>query len=569
MPASITQPRHILMTTALLYANGPLHLGHMVEYVQADIWARFQKMRGNHCIYICGNDAHGTPIMINAEKKGLSPEAMVAKIHAEHCADFDDFLIQFDHFDMTHAPENQAWVNLIYQRLRDKGDMTEQDILQAYDPVKNMFLPDRYVKGECPFCGAKEQYGDNCEVCGATYTPNDLKNPVSALSGAIPIQKRSAHYFFHLENYADVLKQWGESGSLQQQIVHKLSEWFETGLKPWDISRDSPYFGFEIPDAPGKYFYVWLDAPIGYIACFEKLCRQRNDLDVDEYWCKNSKTELYHFIGKDIVYFHALFWPAILKSADLRLPSGVFAHGFLTINGQKMSKSRGTFITARDYLNHCNPEYLRYYYAVKLTKDVEDIDLNFTDFMQRINADLVGKFINIASRCAGFMTKFFDGQLSTNASVSSGIPPPWDDEGNDLFSFFVNKSERIATLYEHREYSQAMREIMALADQANQYIDAKKPWVLAKTEETLPTVQAVCTLGLNLFKILMVYLKPVLPKTAKAVEAFLNISPLTWEDSQKPLLNHCIHPFKPLLQRIEAITIEALQQAHASESENV
>jgi len=542
------QPRKILITTALLYANGPIHLGHMVEYIQADIWARFQKMRQQDCIFICGNDAHGTPIMIAAEKQGVTPEAMVNRINQGHRADFADFYVEFDHFDTTHAPENQQLVNLVYQRLHDKGDISTRTIEQAYDPIKNMFLPDRYVKGECPRCGAKDQYGDNCEACGATYTPTELKNPLSALSGAVPVQKNSVHYFFHLENYAKMLEQWSVSGKLQKQVANKLAEWFEAGLRSWDISRDAPYFGFEIPNAPGKYFYVWLDAPIGYMGCFQKLCATRPDLSFEDYWHKDSKAELYHFIGKDIIYFHALFWPALLQGADFRTPSGIFAHGFLTVDGQKMSKSRGTFITARDYLSHLNPEYLRYYFAAKLNSNVEDIDLNFNDFTQRVNADLVGKFVNLASRCAGFITKFFDGKLSSRL----------DDDA--LFKQFSSQGEIIAALYETREYHHAVREIMALADLANQYIDSMKPWALAKIPEELPRVQTVCTVGLNLFKVLTVYLKPILPKTAQAVEAFLNIPPLVWEDHTMALLDHRINAFQPLLQRVDPIAIEALMK---------
>lgn len=551
MSMSSPNPRQILVTTALLYANGPIHLGHMVEYIQADVWTRFQKMRGHDCIFICGNDAHGTPIMISAAKQNITPEEMVAHIHKEHRADFADFYVQFDHFDMTHTPENQKLVNFFYQCLRDRGDITTRTIEQAYDPVQNIFLPDRYVKGECPRCGAHDQYGDNCESCGATYTPIELKNPISILSGATPIQKSSVHYFFDLKNYTDELKQWIQAGHLQEQVVNKLTEWFEIGLQPWDISRDAPYFGFEIPDAPGKYFYVWMDAPIGYIACFEKLCTLRKNLQLKDYWEKDSKAELYHFIGKDIVYFHALFWPAMLKGANFRTPSAIFAHGFLTVNGQKMSKSRGTFITARDYLNHLNPEYLRYYFAAKLNQYVEDIDLNFNDFTQRINADLVGKFVNIASRCAGFITKFFHGRLSSQL------------DNTQLVAQFLLQSEIIAQLYETRQYHHAMREIMRLADLANQYIDSMKPWVMAKIPEELPRVQDICTLGLNLFKILMVYLKPVLPKTATAVEAFLNIPPLMWEDRIIPLVDHKINPFQPLLQRIDPASIAALIQKTA------
>jgi methionyl-tRNA synthetase len=544
-------PRQILITTALIYANGPLHLGHMVEYIQADIWSRFQKLRQQDCLFICGSDAHGTPIMIAAEKQGVSPEAMVARINQQHGTDFADFYVAFDHFDnTTHAPENQALVNLVYERLNAKGDISTRTIEQAYDPIKNMFLPDRYVKGECPKCGAKDQYGDNCEACGATYTPTELKNPISALSGATPVQKNSVHYFFHLENYTEMLKEWRISGRLQKQVANKIAEWFEAGLKSWDVSRDAPYFGFEIPDAPGKYFYVWLDAPIGYMACLQKLCNIQPDLQFEDYWKKDSQIELYHFIGKDILYFHTLFWPALLEGAGFRVPSGVFAHGFLTVDGQKMSKSRGTFITARNYLDHLNPEYLRYYFAAKLNSHIEDIDLNFTDFTQRVNSDLVGKFVNLASRCAGFITKLFDGQLADHI------------ENKDLFTEFSSKGETIAELYETREYHLAMREIMALADLANQYIDHMKPWALAKLPEELPKVQTVCTIGLNLFKVLMIYLKPVLPKTAEAVEAFLNIAPLTWEDHNALLLDHRINPFQPLLQRVDPVAIEKLMQGN-------
>lgn len=546
MPAS--KPRKILATAALLYANGPLHLGHMLESIQADIWTRFQKMCGHDCIFICGNDAHGTPIMISAAKQGITPEEMVARIHQEHLADFAEFHVQFDHFDTTHAPENQAWVNLFYQRLHDKGNVVTRTIEQAYDPVQNMFLPDRYVKGECPRCGAKDQYGDNCEACGATYTPIELKNPISTLSGSTPIQKSSVHYFFDLQKYEKKLQKWAYSGHLQEEVANKLTEWFEAGLKSWDISRDAPYFGFEIPDAPGKYFYVWMDAPIGYIACFEKFCalQKKAQIQLKDYWDKDSKAELYHFVGKDIVYFHSLFWPAMLEGAGFRTPSAIFAHGFLTVDGQKMSKSRGTFITARHYLNHLNPEYLRYYFAAKLNQHVEDIDLNFTDFTQRINADLIGKFVNIASRCAGFITKFFDGKLASQL------------DNTPLVVKFLLQGEIIAKLYETREYHQAMREIMGLADLANQYIDNMKPWVMVKIPEELARVQLVCTLGLNLFKILMVYLKPVLPKTAQAVETFFNIPPLKWEDRIMPLLDQKINPFQPLLQRVDPDLIAAL-----------
>jgi methionyl-tRNA synthetase len=524
----------ILVTTALPYANGDIHLGNLVGYIQTDIWVRFQKLLGMDAIFICGDDTHGTPIMISAEKQGITPEALIAKVEVQHRADFRDFHVEFDFYYTTHSPENQYFSNLIYQRLWDRGDIETHTIAQAYDPVREIFLPDRYVKGECPRCGAKDQYGDNCEVCGATYSPMDLMNPVSILSGVTPIQKESVHYFFRLQNYT-VLQQWVRKGHLQEQVVNKLAEWFKVGLKSWDISRDAPYFGFEIPNAPGKYFYVWLDAPIGYMASFKKLCETRKDLSFEDYWGKDSQVELYHFVGKDIIYFHGLFWPAMLEGS-----------GFLTVNGQKMSKSRGTFVTARNYLNHLNPEYLRYYFAAKLNNRVEDIDLNFTDFVQRINADLVGKVVNIASRCAGFITRLFAGKLA--ATLDEQL----------LFADFVQAGDKIAQLYQSREYFQVVREIMALADKANQYIDSVKPWVLAKQPESAAQVQACATLGLNLFRVLIIYLKPILPQTAIATESFLNIAPLTWADRNTPLLDHTIQPFTPLLQRVDPAAIEAM-----------
>jgi len=551
-------PRRILITTALPYANGALHLGHLVEYIQADIWARFHKLNGHDCLFISGNDAHGTPIMISAQKRGITPEALVAAVHEERITDFAGFLVDFDYFDATtHAPENQALANQIYYALRDNKDIFTREIAQAFDPEKQLFLPDRYVKGDCPRCGANDQYGDNCEACGATYAPTELKNPVSALSGATPIQKHSLHYFFQLEKYTDALKKWINSGKLQPQIANKLAEWFEVGLQPWDISRDAPYFGFEIPDAPGKYFYVWLDAPIGYMASLKKLCATRKDICFDDYWKKDSVAELYHFIGKDIVYFHALFWPALLMGSNFRTPSAIFTHGFLNLNGQKMSKSRGTFITARDYLTHLNPEYLRYYFAAKLNSHVEDIDLNLTDFVQRINADLIGKYINIASRCAGFIHKFFAGKLGE--LTASSIRGELNQDPHVLYQHFIAAGEVIAKHYEQREFQHAVREIMALADLANQYIADQQPWIVAKDTAQLAEVQTICTAGLNLFRLLTLYLKPILPTTALAVENFLNTpEPLTWQNSQQPLFNHLIQPFKPLLQRIDPESINAL-----------
>lgn len=541
--------RKILVTNALPYANGPLHLGHMVGYIQADIWVRTQKMLGNDCVYICGSDSHGTPIMIQAEKMGLTPETMIEQIQASHEADFSAFEIGFDNYHTTHSPENRELVEIIYNRHLNAGNITKHTITQLFDPIKNMFLPDRYIKGECPKCHAKDQYGDNCEVCGAAYLPTDLINPFSTLSGAKPIEKDSEHYFFHLQNYADFLQKWTLDNHLQSEVANKLDEWFKSGLREWDISRDAPYFGFLIPGEKDKYFYVWLDAPVGYIASFKNLCARRRDLDFDEYWNKNSKVELYHFIGKDIIYFHALFWPAILHGADLRTPTAIFANGFLTVDGQKMSKSRGTFIKARSYLDHLSPEYLRYYFAAKLNERSEDLDINFDDFTQRVNSDLVGKFINIASRCAGFITNHFDGKLSSTCSEP------------DFYKQFSSAGDEIAESYNDMHFSHAIRHIMNLADRANQYIDEKKPWALIKNPDRKQEVQDVCTMGINLFRVLMIYLKPVLPQTAKQVEEFLQVSPLTWADKSTPLLNHRLQQFKPLIQRIDPKQIEALKMA--------
>lgn len=538
--------RKILVTSALFYANGPLHLGHLVETIQADIWVRFQKLCGHQCYYVSGDDAHGTPIMLRAEKENIAPEKLIADMLEQHKADLADFLIDFDQYYTTHSPENRALVETIYERLKTRGDIISRTIQQAYDPVKNMFLPDRFVKGTCPRCGTAEQYGDNCEACGATYSPSDLKNPTSVVSGAPPIPKESEHFFFQLQHYTDLLKNWMKDHSLQPQVINKLEEWFTEGLQDWDISRDAPYFGFEIPDAPGKYFYVWLDAPVGYMASFKQFCKINPHIDFNEFWKQDSSTELYHFIGKDIVYFHALFWPAMLNGAGFRTPTAVFTHGFLTVEGKKMSKSRGTFINARTYLKHLNPEYLRYYFAAKLSNNLDDIDLNFEDFTQRVNADLVGKVINIASRCAPFISRYFDGMLSTEYS-------------DRMFNAFKQAGDTIKKLYETRDFNRAMREIMELADKANQYIHDKEPWVIAKEGKNLTQVQKICTTGLNLFRLLILYLKPVIPRTAEQAEAFLQISPLTWNDSQEPLLNHSISVFKPLLTRIEKEQIDAMK----------
>ncbi len=540
--------RRILVTSALPYANGPIHIGHLVEYIQTDIWVRFQKLRGHECYYLCADDAHGTPIMLRAEQEGLTPEQLIQRIWQEHHADFAEFLIEFDNYYSTHSPENRHYAELIYHRLDAAGHISRRVITQAFDPEKQMFLPDRFIKGECPRCGAVDQYGDSCESCGATYSPTDLKNPRSVISGATPITKESLHLFFKLADFEEMLKDWITSGPVQPQMANKLNEWFTAGLQEWDISRDAPYWGFEIPDTPGKYFYVWLDAPIGYMASFQNYC-DRTGLNFHDFWNPDSTAEVYHFIGKDIAYFHILFWPAELTGAGFRKPTAVHCHGFLTVDGQKMSKSRGTFIKARTYLQHLRPEYLRYYFATKLNDGIDDLDLNFDDFLQRVNSDLVGKLVNIASRCAGFITRRFNGQLATTLAEP------------DLYADFVTAGDAIAQAYEGREFSRAMREIMALADRANQYIDEKKPWALAKQPGAEAEVQAVCSQGLNLFRVLIVYLKPVLPGMAGQVEEFLRIRPLRWDDARTPLLDHPIAEFKPLMQRVEMAQITAMVEA--------
>lgn len=550
-------PRKMAVTYALPYANGSLHLGHLVGLIQTDIWVRFQKMQGIDCIYLCGCDGHGTPIMIQAEKMQLSPEELITQIREEHIHDIKTFLVDLDNYHTTHSNENKTLVETVYQKHFAKGNISKHTIKQAFDPEKNMFLPDRYIKGECPRCGAKDQYGDSCEMCGATYLPTELKNPYSTLSGAKPIEKESEHYFFKLQNYETLLHDWTRSGHLQEQVTHKLDEWFKTGLKEWDISRDAPYFGFKIPGENAKYFYCWLDAPIGYMASFQNVSSRRPELRFADYWEKESKAELYHFIGKDIMYFHTLFWPALLSGADYRTPTAIFCHGFLTIDGQKMSKSRGTFIKASTYAKHLNPEFLRYYLATKLSDQIEDLDINFDDFTQRINSDLIGKLINIASRCASFISKYFSGELAKTLSDPA------------LYDIFSKASDTIADKYVNREFSQAMRQIFGLADRANQYIDEKKPWTLAKDPTQLPEVQAICTMGINLFRVLMIYLKPVLPETAKKVENFLNIDPLVWTDVKNPLINHTIHAFQPLAQRIDKNHIDAMKLAAIQEIETI
>lgn len=537
--------RKMLVTSALPYANGHLHLGHLVEHIQTDIWVRAHKMLGHQCISVCGDDAHGTPIMLKAEQLGISPEELTAQMQQSHMHDFAAFCIDYDCYHTTHSVENQQQAESIYAKLQARGDIVKQTIRQAYDPIKEMFLPDRYVKGNCPKCGAADQYGDNCEACGATYAPTDLLNAISAISGATPIEKESEHYFFDLPRYEQLLKEWTHRGHLQIEVANKLDEWFAAGLKQWDISRDAPYFGFLIPGTVDKYFYVWLDAPIGYMASFKKYCHEHN-VSFNEFWHKDSSTELYHFVGKDIVYFHALFWPAILAGSDHRLPTAIFTHGFLTVDGQKMSKSRGTFIEARTYLDHLHPEYLRYYYAAKLNGRVDDLDLNFTDFTNRVNADLVGKIVNIASRCAGFINKRFNNQLATSLSEPA------------LYEELLAGRSEIIDAYTQRDYARAIRQIMEKADRVNQYIDSSKPWILAKESEQLHLVQAICSMGLNLFRVLITYLKPVLPQIAAAAEQFLNCGPLTWYTIDNPLVQHEIKVFVPLITRVEKEKIDAL-----------
>jgi len=537
--------RTLLVTSALPYANGPIHIGHLVEYIQTDIWVRFQKLRGHDCLYVCADDAHGTPIMLRARQEGITPEELIERVGHEHSTDFRDFHIAFDNYHSTHSPENRELAELIYRRNLEAGHITTRTITQAYDAQEEMFLPDRFIKGECPRCGAAGQHGDSCEACGATYAPTDLKNPVSVVSGTTPVARESLHYFFKLADFEPLLREWTRAGHVQAEVTNKLNEWFEQGLREWDISRDAPYFGFPIPGATDKYFYVWLDAPIGYIASFRNLCT-RTGRDFDAYWGRDSTTELYHFIGKDIIYFHTLFWPAMLAGAGMRTPTAVFAHGFLTINGQKMSKSRGTFIKARTYLDHLNPEYLRYYFAAKLGSGIDDLDLNLTDFIQRINSDLVGKVVNIASRCAGFIGKRHGGRLADSCSEP------------ELYTEFVAAGDDIARDYESREFSQAIRKIMALADRANQYIDHHKPWVLAKQQDQDVAVQAICSTGINLFRVLSTYLSPVLPAMAAEVESFLDIPPMTWDAIGTPLAGHTIKPFKPLLTRVEQEKVDAM-----------
>ncbi|MGA7949819.1 MAG: methionine--tRNA ligase [Thiobacillaceae bacterium] len=544
-------PRKLLVTSALPYANGDIHLGHLVEYIQTDIWVRFQKMQGHETHYVCADDTHGTAIMLRADKEGITPEALIDRVWHDHKRDFDGFHIDFDQYYSTHSDENRELAGDIYKKLSAAGLIEVRAIEQYYDPIKEMFLPDRFIKGTCPKCGATDQYGDNCEVCGSTYSPTDLKDPYSVVSGAKPVRKTSDHHFFKLGKQEEFLRAWTQSGTLQPEAANKMLEWFAAGLADWDISRDAPYFGFGIPGAPGKYFYVWLDAPVGYMASFRKYC-SAHGLDFDAWWKAGSDTELYHFIGKDILYFHALFWPAMLEASGYRTPTKVFAHGFLTVNGQKMSKSRGTFITARSYLHSgLNPEWLRYYFAAKLGSSMEDIDLNLEDFAARVNSDLVGKYVNIASRCAGFISKRFDGQVGKIDQATAA-------EFETAF-----QSATIAKAYSDRDYGRAQREIMRLADVANSYIANKKPWEMAKQEGREVELHKVCSTALTLFRDLTLYLKPVLPKLAEQVEAFLNIPALTWGDQWASLpIGHTINEYHHLMTRVDVKLIETLVETN-------
>ena len=547
------EKRRILVTSALPNANGSIHLGHLMEHIQTDIWVRFQRMRGHECIYVCADDTHGTATMLRAEELAMTPEQLIEEVNAEHRADFTDFSISHDNYYSTHSDENREYSLHIYNQLASAQQIRTKAVNQLYDPEKDMFLADRYIVGTCPKCGADDQYGDNCQECGATYDATDLVNPRSKVSGVEPVLKESTHFFFALSNFTAWLKKWTRSGTLQEPIANKLSEWLDAGLHDWDISRDAPYFGFEIPGEPGKYFYVWMDAPIGYMASFRNLCDSRDDLDFDDFWKADSDCEVHHFIGKDIVNFHALFWPAILDTAGYRTPTRIHAHGFVTVGGVQMSKSRGTFINARTYLEHLDPEYIRYYFAAKMSGGVDDLDINLEDFVQRVNADVVGKVVNIASRCAGFINKQFDSKLATNTD-------------NPLLAEFAAAGAGIANHYENCDYGKALREIMALADKANQYIDEHKPWVMIKDESQRDAVQQVCSDGLNLFRIVVTYLKPVLPNLAEKSEAFLNTPAFTWDSASASLSNHQINKFKPLMTRVESEKVDAIVSATMSES---
>jgi methionyl-tRNA synthetase len=542
----MTERRDILVTNALPYANGPIHLGHLVGYIQADIWVRFQRIRGHNVIFVCADDAHGTAIMLRAEQLGVTPEEQIARIKEDHERDFADFRVDFDNFHTTHSPENRELAEYFYKQLLANGHISARTITQAYDPEKELFLSDRYIRGTCPRCKAPDQYGDNCEVCGATYTPDQLIDPKSVLSGATPVSKESEHFFLTLGDFTDFLREWTRAGHLQPEVANKLAEWLDAGLQEWDISRDAPYFGFEIPGHPGKYFYVWLDAPIGYIASFKHYCEQQG-IDWEHWWKPGSPTELHHFIGKDIINFHALFWPCMLTSAGFRTPTKIAVNGFLTVNGAKMSKSRGTFIDARTYLNHLDPEYLRYYYAAKLSSSVDDLDLNLDDFIQRVNSDLVGKVINIASRTAKFIEK-------TGGRLSSEIEDP------AFWERFVNASEQIAKHYDNRDFSRAMRDVMDLADLANEYVSRKEPWKMIKDEGQQEATNQICSLAINMFRVIVTYLSPVLPALAEKSREFLNTE-LPWQSTQTYLGDHTIGKFKPLMVRAEKEKVDAIVEA--------
>jgi methionyl-tRNA synthetase len=546
----MSKARRILVSSALPFANGPLHLGYILEAVQTDIWVRFQKLRGHECYYVCADDTHGTPIMLKAQAEGITPEQLIAQVNIDHKRDLDEMLIGIDNFGSTHSPENQALCNRMYLTAREGGYIDRHSVRQAYDQTANMFLPDRYVRGTCPVCGTPDQYGDNCENCGSTYTPADLKNPISAVSGTAPVWRESEHYFFKLSAFEQALHSWVRSGAVQESVVRKLDEWFTQGLRDWDISRDAPYFGFEIPDAPGKYFYVWFDAPIGYLASFTQLCA-RNGLKFDDFFAADSSAELHHFIGKDILYFHTLFWPAVLQAAKMRRPTAVHAHGFLTINGQKMSKSRGTFITARKYLQIFPAEYLRYYFAAKLGPGIDDMDMNLDEFATRLNSEIVGKLVNIASRCAGFITRTSAGKLAEALA------------DRDLYAAFVSAGDGIGKSYDSRDTAAAIRDIMALCDRANQYVDSRKPWMLAKDPKNAAEVQSVCTQALNLFRVLMIYLEPVLPAMAVRVRAFFQEPVWTWTAAATPLLSTSINAYEALAVRLDPKSVARLVEPEA------
>lgn len=552
--------RKILVTSALPYANGDIHLGHLMEAIQTDIWVRLQKLRGHDCVWVCADDAHGTAIMLSAEAQGITPQQLIDHVNQQHQKDFAEFLIGYDNFYTTHSEENRHFSESMYKAMDANGHIKRRAIKQLFDPEKNLFLADRYIVGTCPKCKTEDQYGDNCEACGSTYSPSELINPRSAISGAVPVEKESEHFFFDLPAFKGMLQQWTRSGALQDQVANKLSEWLDEELQQWDISRDAPYFGFEIPGAPGKYFYVWVDAPIGYMASFKHYC-DREGVDFDSYWQTDSDAELYHFIGKDIINFHTLFWPAVLTSAGYRTPTAVFAHGFLTVDGTKMSKSRGTFVNARTYLDHLNPEYLRYYLAAKLSAGIDDLDLNLEDFALRVNSDLVGKVVNIASRCASFIKKGFDGRLAEQP------------DNLELLQGIQSIKAEVTAHFENREYGKAIRLIMAQADKANQYINDKEPWVIAKTDKQSAELQAICSTGINAFRLLLCYLKPVLPAMSEKAEAFLNIEPLQWDDVDHLLTGHRLNKFQPLITRVETDKIQAMidatQKAYAAQQEKV